>query len=74
LAHDLDGDTSVGGPTLAAAALRAGVVDDVHVFAFLVLVGGGTSCGPPGLRLDLRLAAEHRFADGTVHLHYTAGR
>jgi len=73
-AHDLDSDTSVGGPTLAAAALRAGVVDDVHLVVFPVLVGAGTSCWPPGLRLDLRLAAEHRFADGTVHLHYTAGR
>jgi len=73
-AHGRDSDTSVGGPTLAAAALRAGVVDDVHLVAFPVLVGGGTSCWPSGLRLDLRLAAEHRFADGTVHLHYTAAR
>lgn len=70
----LDHDVSIGGPTLAAHALRAGIVDDVHVFLLPVVVGGGTSCWPAGwdagARLDLRLVNEHRFVDGTVHLHH----
>jgi hypothetical protein len=33
-------------------------------------VGGGTHWLPAGARLGLRLVDEHRFACGTVHLHY----
>jgi dihydrofolate reductase len=63
-------DLSVGGPTLAAEALRAGLVDDVHVFLVPHLVGGGTRALPNGVRRSLRLESERRFANGTAHLHY----
>ncbi len=33
-------DVSIGGPTLAAPALRAGLVDDLHLLLSPVLVGG----------------------------------
>ena len=66
----LERDVSVGGPTLAAQALHAGIVDDIHVFTIPVVVGGGTSCWPAGVRLALELCAQDRFADGTVHHHY----
>jgi dihydrofolate reductase len=68
----LERDVSIGGPTLAAQALRAGLVDDVHLFVVPVLVGGGTSCWPTGTRLAFDLAGQDGFADGTVHLHYRA--
>jgi len=68
----LERDVSVGGPTLAAHALRAGVVDDVHLFIVPVVVGGGTSCWPARARLAFDLVAQDRFSNGTVHLHYRA--
>ncbi len=63
-------DVSIGGPTLAAHALRAGIVDDVHLFVVPVIVGGGTSCWPSGVRLSLDLVGQDQFPDGNVHLHY----
>jgi dihydrofolate reductase len=65
-------DISIGGPTLAAHALRAGLVDEVHQLVTPVVVGGGTSWLPSGWRHDLRLVDERRFASGVVHLHYQA--
>jgi hypothetical protein len=35
-----------------------------------VIVGGGTPAFPDGLRLDLELVDERRFANGVVHLHH----
>jgi dihydrofolate reductase len=73
-----DTDVSIGGPTLAAHALRAGIVDELHMFLLPVVVDGGTSCWPSGwssgARLDLHLVDEHRFVDGTVHLHHRVRR
>lgn len=70
----LDDDVSIGGPTLASHALRAGIVDDIHLFTVPVVVGGGTSCWPSGCRLELDLSSERGFADGTVHAHYRRRR
>jgi dihydrofolate reductase len=61
---------SVGGPGLAAEALRAGLVDECSVFLAPVVVGGGTAWLPDDLRLNLELMDERRFVNGTVHLHY----
>jgi dihydrofolate reductase len=63
-------DVSVGGPHLAAHALRAGLVDEYHLFVTPVVVGGGTRALPDGVRLRLDLLGEHRFGSGVVHLHY----
>jgi dihydrofolate reductase len=63
-------DLSIGGPGLAAHALRAGVVDELQLFVVPVVVGGGTRALPDGLRLDLQLLDERRFAGGVVYLHY----
>lgn len=67
-------DVSVGGPTLAAHALRAGIVDQLHLYLHPVVVGGGTPALPDGVRLDLRLRSERRFAGGAVHLDYDVRR
>jgi dihydrofolate reductase len=63
-------DLSVGGPDLAAQALRAGLVDEFHVFLHPVVVGGGHQALPDDLRLDLGLLDERRFAGGVVYLRY----
>lgn len=74
LVDEADGDVSIGGPDLAAQALRAGIVDRLEYYANPVVIGGGTPWLPQGLRLDLRLVEHHRFAGGVVHLAYTTGR
>jgi dihydrofolate reductase len=66
LGHDI----GIGGPGIAAHALRAGLVDECHLFLTPVLVGGGTRALPDGVRIGLELLDEHRFANGVVHLHY----
>ena len=74
LVDDADRDVSVGGATLAATALRAGIVDELHQFLHPVVVGGGTPYLPAGVRLDLELLDERRFAGGVVHLHHRVVR
>ena len=65
-----DRDVGIGGPGLAAHALRAGLVAELHLFLHPVVVGGGTRALPDGVRLDLDLVEEHRFGSGVVHLRY----
>ena len=65
-----DRDITVGGPTLAAEAIRAGVVDEIHLLVCPVVVGGGTRALPDDVRLRLELLGERRFGNGVVHLHY----
>jgi dihydrofolate reductase len=63
-------EISVGGPDLAAQAIKAGLVDEYHVFVTPVVVGGGRRALPDGVRLELELLDERRFGSGVVHLHY----
>jgi dihydrofolate reductase len=63
-------DLLVGGPNLAAQALGAGLVDDVQLFVWPVLLGGRTPALAAGTRVDLELLDEHRFSNGVVHLRY----
>jgi dihydrofolate reductase len=65
-----ESDVGVGGPTLAAQALHAGLVDEISLFLVPVVVGGGTRALPSDLRLDLVLRDERRFTSGVVHLDY----
>jgi len=70
LKETAEGDISISGPDLAQHAFRAGLVDEVHLFLFPVMVGGGKPGLPHGLHLDLELVDEHRFSSGVVHLHH----
>jgi dihydrofolate reductase len=63
-------DLAVGGAELAAQALGAGLVDELHLTLAPVVVGGGKRALPDDVRLDLELVDERRFGNGTVHLHY----
>ena len=65
-----DADLLVGGAELAGAALRAGLVDEVRVFVFPVLVGGGRSAWGDDVRARLEQRDERRFASGVVQLRY----
>jgi dihydrofolate reductase len=63
-------DLAVGGPTLAARAFEAGLVDELHVVVAPIVVGGGKRSLPDGVRLKLDLVDERRFGNGMVHLRY----
>ncbi|MEZ5116431.1 MAG: dihydrofolate reductase family protein [Candidatus Nanopelagicales bacterium] len=63
-------DVSIAGPTLAAHALRAGVVDEVVLYVCPVVVGSGTRWLPADLTVELALRDVHRFTSGTVFLRY----
>jgi dihydrofolate reductase len=63
-------DISVGGPDLAAQAIKAGLVDELHLFVTPIVVGGGKQSLPDNVRLKLKLLNEHRFGNGVVHLYY----
>jgi dihydrofolate reductase len=63
-------DITVGGPHLAAQAIKAGLVDELHLFLTPIVVGGGKQSLPDDVRLKLELLDERRFGNGVVHLHY----
>jgi dihydrofolate reductase len=51
-----DKDVEIGGAGLAAGAIELGLVDELHIFRYPVVVGGGTPYLPPvaeDIRLDL---------------------
>jgi dihydrofolate reductase len=63
-------DIFVGGPTLAAHAIRASLVDEYHFFVVPVIRGGGVRVLPGHVSVNLDLLQERRFASGWVCLHY----
>jgi riboflavin biosynthesis pyrimidine reductase len=67
-------DLSIGGPTLAARAIAAGLVDEWNLFLSPVVVGGGTSAFPAGSSVELTLEEDRRFSNGTMYLRYRTGR
>ena len=72
--HDLKAaarsDLIVGGPNLAAQAVKAGLVDECHLFIWPVVLGGGKPALPTDTRAELALLDERRFSSGVVHLRY----
>jgi len=66
LPHDL----SVGGPALAAHAIRAGLVDEYHLLVVSTMLGGGKRILPSNVSVRLDLLDQRRFANGMVYLRY----
>ncbi len=65
-----ESDISISGPDLAQHGFRAGLVDEVHLFVFPVVVGGGKPGIPRGVRLDLDLIHQRRFNNGVAYTHH----
>ena len=63
-------DLGIGGPTLAAEAIRAGLVDEWQFLLSPALVGGGKPSLPDGIRIDLELTDSRTFSNGAVFLRY----
>ncbi|MBI2220822.1 MAG: dihydrofolate reductase family protein [Acidobacteria bacterium] len=72
LKAQLPRDVSVAGPTLAADAIRTGLVDEYHLLVVPTMLGGGTRVLPGNVRIRLDLLDERRFANGIVYLRYQA--
>ncbi len=70
LKAERDHELAISGPGIAAHAFRAGLVDDVHLLLFPVVVGGGKPALPRGSVVRLELLEERRFGNGVVHLHH----
>jgi riboflavin biosynthesis pyrimidine reductase len=67
LKAQLPHDVAVGGPTLAAHAIRAGIVDEYHLFVAPIIMGGGKPVLPGNVRVTLELLDERGFDNGMVY-------
>ncbi len=63
-------DISIGGSELAGQALAAGLVDELHLLLFPIIVGGGKPALPHHVRAGLEVIDERRFQSGVVHISY----
>lgn len=71
LKAETDGLIEVGGPTLAAPLVGAGLVDEFLVVVTPTAIGGGTPFFPPlDSRLRLELKENRAFPSGAVLLRY----
>ena len=60
-----------GSATLVSSLLREGLLDELHLFVFPVVLGSGTRLfGAPGDKLPLKLIDSATYETGVVHLTY----
>lgn len=74
IVNEADGEVEIFGPTTAADAIRAGLVNDYRFFIVPKIVGGGLRALPSDARLELHLVEQRVFSNGTVYLHYVPER
>jgi dihydrofolate reductase len=65
-------DLALGGRTLAANAIRAGLVDEFHLLVAPIVAGAGSPYWPGEVPVRLELVDERRFEHGLVYLQYRA--
>jgi dihydrofolate reductase len=70
LIAESDKDFNIGGPHLAAEAMRAGIVDEFHQFIVPKIIGGGNNWLPKKVEAELELVELQKFENGYVHLQY----
>ena len=63
-------DITIGGAQLAGQAIAEGLVDECHLLLAPVLVGGGKSALPLGVRAEAKMLDLRRFHGGFVYLRY----
>ncbi|GMA27463.1 dihydrofolate reductase family protein [Arenivirga flava] len=74
IARAANRDVLVGGAELAAVAFEAALIDEVHLYALPLTVGGGKPGLPTGVRLDLRLLETRRLGEGVVFTRSACAR
>lgn len=70
LKNSSERNLTIGGPELAAQAIRAELVDEIHLLISPVVIGGGTPFLPTDLELDLELLTQRSFDNGVAYLAY----
>jgi dihydrofolate reductase len=65
------GELAAGGAGLGGSLLRAGLVDEIRLFAYPIVLGAGTPFFPPlDERIPLELIDTRRFDSGVVYTGY----
>jgi dihydrofolate reductase len=70
LVAESDKDYDIGGPHLAAEAIKANIIDEYHQIIAPIMIGGGNHWLPNDVKLKLELVDTRKFENGFVHLHY----
>lgn len=65
-----DKDFGIGGPHLAARAIKAGIVDEYHQIIAPIIIGSGNYWLPKDVKSKLKLVDLRKFENGFVHLQY----
>lgn len=60
----------IGGPHLAAQALAAGLVDEISLYVWPIVLGGRNPALDADRRVDLELVEQRRVGGGVVNLRY----
>src|SRR3954466_6271846 len=63
-------DIAIGGPELAAQALEAGLIDELHLLLAPVAVGAGKPALSSHDHVALELLDQRSFGNGTIYLRY----
>lgn len=71
LKAEREGVIAGGGPQLAAALAKRGLIDEYHVFLHPVVLGRGTPFSA-SIRPKLRLIGSERIGDSVVKLSYAS--
>jgi dihydrofolate reductase len=75
LRAEFPGDLDIGGPTLASAFIRRGLVDEYRLLVHPVILGSGTPFFPAlEESIGLRLIETRTFSSGAVYLGFAATR
>ena len=65
-----DKDISIGGAGLAKAAIELGLVDELRMFRYPVVIGGGTFLPPVTEGVPLELIETRTFGSRVIYERY----
>jgi dihydrofolate reductase len=71
LVAESDKDFDIGGPNLAAEAIKANIIDEYHQIIVPLIIGGGNHWLPKDVDLRLELTDTRKFENGFIHLQYS---
>ncbi len=71
LVAESDKDFDIGGPHLAAEAIKSNIVDEYHQIIAPITIGSGNYWLPKDIKTNLKLVDLRKFENGFVHLQYS---
>jgi len=70
LVAESDKDFDIGGPHLAAEAIKANIINEYHQIIVPIMIGSGNYWLPKDVNIKLELTDVRKFENGFVHLQY----